>query len=65
MMKGVSYTLDEEVPVRPDESSSSAGTSEDEFDDKDHDGIVNQFQKRMMQKLKYRTKSEKRDAMKL
>ena len=40
MMNGVSYTLDEEVPVRPDESTSSPGTSEDEFDDQDHDGIV-------------------------
>ena len=64
MMKGVSYTIDEEIPVGPDESSSSPGTSEDEFDE-DTDGLVSQFHKRIMQKLNLRTKQEKKDAMKL
>lgn len=51
----MSYTIDEEIPVRPDESSSSPGTSEDEFDE-DTDGLVSQFHKRIIQKLNLRTK---------
>ena len=63
-MNGVSYMIDEEVPVHPDETTSSPETSDDDFYE-DTDGLITQFKNSLANKIKLRTKQEKRDALKL
>ena len=63
MLRGAPYTIEEEVPVNSDESS-SLETSDDDFEE-DTTGVMSQFHKKIVTKLKARTKEEKKEAMKL